>query len=107
MNTKCLEEKCIERFGERRGSKLYNAMLQLSKLDFCVATAWYAKQVSIARSCNMRGKIFYLTRSYKSLILPDKRKVPIIRVSRNDICTYLPSISSAGHFEHCQFYKSE
>ena len=103
MNHKSLERKCVERFGKETGRILFDVMIQIAHRDFCVATAWNAYQVSIARSCNMRGKIFNLTPDYKYLILPNKQALPIKELSYSDISYYLPKSNSYGEVRHCYF----
>ena len=103
MNRKSLEKKCVERFREDAGRRLFDFMLKIANLDFCVATAWNSDQVSIARSCKMRGKIFRTTADYKSIILPDHQQIPLERLAYSDITHYLPKSNSYGEVEHCHF----
>lgn len=69
MKLKKLERICTTRFGQEKGSKLAKVMAKMGRLDFCVATAWNADEISISRSCHHRGRIFKISNDYKKLIL--------------------------------------
>lgn len=101
MNRKTLEEKCIERFG-KNGRKLFRVMTQIADKDFCVATAWNERQVSIARSCNYIGKIFLLSDNYKSIKLGSQFR-PIKYLRYEDISAYLSNSRNHGEVFNCQF----
>lgn len=101
MTSERLEQKCLELFGSPNGEKLFEAMLGIAKKDLCVATSWDSDQVSIARSCSMRGRVFQLTSDYESIIIPNEKKFRIDKLVYSDIVKYLP-ISYGKQF-HCSF----
>ena len=105
MTSEYLQVRCIKLYGEETGKKLFFAMRRVANLDFCVATGWNEREVSIARGCESRGKIFELTEDYEAIILPGFETTPVsLRdLSRNDITTYLPEQGYKSDQKHCSF----
>jgi hypothetical protein len=103
MTSEKLEESCLNKFGKLPGRKLYYTMMNIAKKDFCVATGWTDREVSIARGCLNPGRIFYLTEDYQALIFPglDNMPVPIDSIGYTDFRVFLPSGSSRGEQRHC------
>lgn len=101
MDSKNLERRCVELYG-RNGKFLFRAMEAIHRKDFCVATGWDDNEVSIARCCNSRGKIFKLSNDYKSLIMPDGRVRKIDDLTYNDIVQYLPKPCVAVEQNNCE-----
>jgi hypothetical protein len=102
MDRENLENKCIKLFEEENGRKLFRAIVEIANKDFCVATAWNDHQVSIAKTCSYRGKIFELTPDYKSLILNGDEIIPLEELSYQRIERHLAK-KSYGHLKHCEF----
>lgn len=101
MNKFTLELRCIDLFGDEKGEILYEAIRRVAYLDFCVATAWTQDQMSIARACNARGRIFKLTPDCKSLILPDSKIISTKTLRPLHILHYLPKINKYAEQKHC------
>lgn len=70
MDLVLLKAKCRIFYGNSAGSKLFNAMKKIADKNFCVATGWDERELSISRGCNYRGTIFKLTRDYEHIIMP-------------------------------------
>jgi hypothetical protein len=101
MNIKNLERKCVNSFGQKKGDMLFQAMQQLSRKKFCVATGWEPDEVSLSYSCLIRGQIFKLTPDYKSIILPDGEIIEIKCLSYRDLLDYLPKTKFNDNYRHC------
>lgn len=103
MNRRTIRRRCISLYGKQVGNKLADVMLKVGRKDFCVATAWNARQISISMSCNSRGKIFKITEDYKTLIAPDETRISIETAEYIDIAKYLNHSKYREHKRHCQF----
>ena len=97
-----LQEKCALLYGQK-GNKLYAAMSAIAQKDFCVATAWSALEVSIARGCSNVGRIFRFTEDYSGVFLPEDEQT-ITRIEDlqyQNLVKYLPLSRSRGEQKHC------
>lgn len=101
MTSKSLREKCISSFGNINGNRIYEVMTIIANRDYCVATGWDDHQVSIAKSCLFRGRVFKITDDYGGLILPENKIVKISEISYSDINGYLPKSPFRGLEKHC------
>ena len=102
MTSENLERRCIELF-RQNGKRLYKAMMQIARKDFCVATSWEPNQVSIAKGCYNAGTVFELTPDYQAIILPGEEGMPvrIKDLSYRDIAKYLPRSKGRPGQDHC------
>ncbi|MBI2452466.1 hypothetical protein HYV50_05330 [Candidatus Pacearchaeota archaeon] len=103
MNKKTLEARCIRLYGRATGKKLYRAMVKIAEKDFCVATPWSQLEISIARACASRGRVFEFSEDYSALIMPDGRKLNMENINYADINRFLPreKISFGEGYRHC------
>ena len=101
MNLETLKPICKRRFGDAKGSKLYEVMRKLSEKDFCVATGWTDHQVSLSTSCNTRGKIFHLSEDYQEIILPNGKRRNIDDTRYVTFFKYLPRCRFNKGWTHC------
>ncbi len=101
MTSQKLEEKCISLFGREIGRNLYRLMAEIAGKDFCVATAWNEKEISIARSCEYRGRIFLTDSQYQKIIMHDGKETHIRDLSYKDIAQHLPNAPSDRKQKHC------
>ncbi len=102
MYNEHLLERCTQLYGEDIGDKLSLAMLQIYQKDFCVTTGFDAHQISISRSCIVRGKLFRLSEDYSSLIMPDGTERTIESLNYTDIVPFIPKRSTRSHsHRHC------
>ena len=93
MTSPILKSKCVKLYGQDSGVRLYNLMRTVARIDFCVATAWSGRQVSVALSCFCTGTVFGVSDDYRSITAPDGTVIDIARASYSDIKKYLPKHS--------------
>lgn len=101
MHIKTLESRCIDQYGEENGKKLYRAMQDIHEIDFCVATGWAVDEISIAQSCNYRGRIFKLSKDFRSLIMPDGVEKSFRDLNYSEIKNLLPKKCDEPNYKHC------
>jgi len=100
MNLKSIERRCIGLYGRKTGGELSRAMKKIYHIDFCVATSWSPNEISIAKGCYSRGRVFRLTSDYMSLIMPNGEIREIDSLSYSDISKYLPKSTKILDNEH-------
>jgi len=103
MTSNNLREKCTELYGETNGKKLFFAMEIIRKKDFCVATAWSEKEVSVAKACSFAGAIFSITDDYMGLKAPDGEVYLLRELKRENIVKYLPNAPQKDFNKHCSY----
>jgi hypothetical protein len=81
--------------------QLYDAMVQLHQIDFCVATAWGKREVSISKTCSKKGRVFELSRDYKHIVMPSGGLRSISSLNYNDISRFLPDSHFSEDERHC------
>jgi len=102
MDAEKLKVKCGDIFGKAVGGVLYEAMMKVHNIDFCVATSWDDHEVSVSLSCPNRGRVFRFSDDYKHLVMPSGGMRSIESLSYRDVAQYLPRTSGLGDgHEHC------
>ncbi len=101
MTSEKLEANCVKRFGKDVGRKMYFAMRIIKNIDFCVATSWEPNQISIARSCSHRGRVFEFSEDYNGLFLPDIGIIKIKDLGHTDLSLYLPKSPQIRGHRNC------
>lgn len=104
MTSPRLRQKCIDLYGQEIGEKLYGLMKKIQELNFCVATSWSGKQVSIARGCYHSGMIFAVSEDYNTIMTPDNHIISPEQ-GREIIEPYLPNtpkLEIQDREKHCQ-----
>jgi hypothetical protein len=100
-NLEKLEKSCVHRFGINEGRKLFSLMKIIRKKDFCVATGWDSKEISISLSCSLRGTLCRIVDDYKFLIFPDGFKEKVYNLNYITIKDHLKKYGSISNYSHC------